>query len=182
MLFLHSKLQLAASPRHGRWVTAAASSSELNAYHSLIIRALQIITTVAYSSFRSVPEFASDFIPPSVWPPNSPDLNPVFCGSAAGFTARKSTTCRVVTNGNTWPSAVKQWRRRLRSCVDAKSRHFGQLLQESRAVSKKLRDAACISLHRMTVCDHNPPTLQTTDRRHTVAIPRIPANTAHQLF
>jgi len=33
------------------------------------------------------------------------------------------------------------------------------------------------------LCDHNPPTLQTvTDRLHTIAILRIPANPAHQEF
>ena len=81
-----------------------------------------------------------DFIPPSLWPSNSPDLNPVKIWGLL----QQRVYSRKIQNVDElqqriveeWErldqrvidNAVKQWRRRLRSCVAAKGGHFEQVL------------------------------------------------------
>jgi len=47
-----------------------------------------------------------DFMPPSLWPPNSPDLNPVVykIWAAAELQPENLKRGRIVTKGNTWTS------------------------------------------------------------------------------
>jgi len=79
-----------------------------------------------------------DFIPPTLWPPNSPDLNPVdyrvwsvlqekvYRSKIADIDELK--TCLV----NEWAqfdqsiidAAISQWHRRLSTCVRARGAHF----------------------------------------------------------
>ena len=83
-----------------------------------------------------------DFIPPSLWPPNNPDLNP------ADYTVwdvlhervyrEKIRTVEELQQRITqeWElldqrvidNAAKQWRKRLRGCVAANGGHFEHLL------------------------------------------------------
>ena len=84
-------------------------------------------------------EVTPDFIPPSLWPPNSPDLNPVDCA------IWRITQERVYNQGNIanveelrqrimgeWErldqriidGAVKEWRKRLRACAAAEGGQF----------------------------------------------------------
>jgi len=83
-----------------------------------------------------------DFIPPSLWPSNSPDLNPV--DYKIWGVLQQRVYSRKIQNVDElrqriveeWErldqrvidNAVKQWRRRLRSCVAAKGGHFEQML------------------------------------------------------
>ena len=86
-----------------------------------------------------------DFIPPSLWPPNSPNLNLVdyrvwgvlqervyrenirtlwmSCGRVTGEWERMDQC--IIDNA---VNAVKQWRQRLRACVSANGGHFEHLL------------------------------------------------------
>jgi len=83
-----------------------------------------------------------DFIGPDLWPPNSPDLNPVDY-KIWGVMQQRVYECRVnnvdelkqrlidVWHGlqqNVIDSAVNEWRKRLRACVRAQGRHFEHLL------------------------------------------------------
>ena len=83
-----------------------------------------------------------DFIAPTLWPPNSPDLNPVDYKIWSAMeekvykqrirdvdelrqrilTAWDELDQRVIDN------AVRQWRTRLRACVQAKGGHFEHTL------------------------------------------------------
>jgi len=78
-----------------------------------------------------------DFIPPNLWPSNSPNLNPVdykiwaYCKN--GFTSqavRMSTSydAGLLRNGTSLTSAfdkaVGEWRKRLQACVAAGGGHF----------------------------------------------------------
>jgi len=83
-----------------------------------------------------------DFIPPALWPPNSPDLNPV------DYTVRSVLQERVyrtkISNvdelkrriSSEWTAlshavierAVSEWRQRLRTCVRAGGEHFEHML------------------------------------------------------
>ena len=95
---------------------------------------------------RSTIEFlrheTPDFISPDLWPPNSPDLNPVdykIWGCLQERVYKKpirdldQLKQRLVT---VWAEfeqtivdkAIDQWRKRLRACVQAKGQHFEQLL------------------------------------------------------
>jgi len=83
-----------------------------------------------------------DFIGPDLWPPNSPDLNPVDY-KIWGVVQQRVYKCRV-SNGDelkqrlveVWDdlqqtvidSAVNQWRQRLKACVCAQGRHCEHLL------------------------------------------------------
>jgi len=91
---------------------------------------------------RSLKRETPYFIPPLPWPSNRPDLNPVhykICGllqqrvySRKIQNVDELRQCiveewerldqRVIDN------AVKQWLRRLRSCVAAKGGHFEQVI------------------------------------------------------
>ena len=82
------------------------------------------------------------FIPPSLWPPNSPDLNPVDYKIWGVLQDRVYRTRirdvehlkeRLVEewahfSQNVIDSAVNQWRRRLRACVRADGGHFEQTM------------------------------------------------------
>jgi len=83
-----------------------------------------------------------DFIGPELWPPNSPDLNPVDY-KVWGVMQQRVYEARVnnvdelkqrlieVWTGmqqNIFDAAVDEWRKRLRACVRAKGRHFEHLL------------------------------------------------------
>jgi len=83
-----------------------------------------------------------DFIPPSLWPSNSPDLNPV--DYKIWDLLQQRVCSRKIQNVDElrqriveeWErldqcvidNAVKQWRRCLRFCVAAKGGHFEQIL------------------------------------------------------
>ena len=83
-----------------------------------------------------------DFIPLSLWPPNSPDLSPIdkkICGLLQQRVySRKIQNAdelrqRIVEewerlNQRVIDNAVKQWHRCLRSCVAANGRHFELML------------------------------------------------------
>ena len=83
-----------------------------------------------------------DIIGPDLWPPNSPDLNPVDY-KIWGLVQQRVYKCRV-TNVDELKQrlvevsddlqqtvidlAVNQWRQRLKACVRAQERHFEHLL------------------------------------------------------
>ena len=84
-----------------------------------------------------------DFIGPDLWPPNSPDLNPVdykIWGVSSRCMNHASTTSMSWSNVSTTSGmvrtvqqdiidfAVSQWRQRLRACVRAHGRHLNILL------------------------------------------------------
>ena len=83
-----------------------------------------------------------DFIGPDLWPPNSPDLNPVDY-KIWGIMQQRVYECHVNSVDelkqrliDVWQglqqsvidSAINEWRRRLRSCVKAQGGHFEHLL------------------------------------------------------
>jgi len=83
-----------------------------------------------------------DFIPSSLWPPNSPDLNPVDY-KIWGVLPQQVNSRKIQTvdelqqciieeferlDQRMINKTVKQWRRRLCSCVAAKGGHFEQSL------------------------------------------------------
>jgi len=82
------------------------------------------------------------FISPDLWPPNSPDLNPVdyriwgLMQERVYKTAVPDVSQLKQCLIDTWSSlshdviddAIYQWRVRLRACVKAKGRHFEYLL------------------------------------------------------
>jgi len=78
-----------------------------------------------------------DFIPPTLWPPNSPDLNPV--DYAVWGIMQKRVYKKITDVGELrqqtveeWEqlgqhvidNAIRQWCRRLRGCVDADGGQF----------------------------------------------------------
>ncbi len=83
-----------------------------------------------------------DFIPPDLWPPNSPDLNPVdYCVWSilqqkvygTRFANTDELKCKLLRewaelDHGVIASAIKQWRRRLRACVTAHGGHFEQAI------------------------------------------------------
>ena len=78
------------------------------------------------------------FIPPSLWPPNSPDLNPVDHKAVILRNTRQrlATWKSCVNTSRIWDQfdqrvidrAVQEWRIRLRACVKAKGSYFEQTL------------------------------------------------------
>jgi hypothetical protein len=83
-----------------------------------------------------------DFIQPDLWPPNSPDLNPVDY-SVWGILQERVYRTRVTSleelkqrltaewatlDHNIIAAAIRQWRRRLTACVKAEGGHFEQCL------------------------------------------------------
>ena len=75
------------------------------------------------------------FISPDLWPPNSPDLNPVnykiYGVMQDRVYQKKSEGLVEVWAGlqqNVIDDATDQWRRRLRACVRARGGHFEYLL------------------------------------------------------
>jgi len=83
------------------------------------------------------------FISPDLWPPNSPDLNPVnykICGVMQDRVYQKNVKDvnelreRLVEvcaglHQNVIVYAIDQWRRRLHACVRARGGHFEYLLR-----------------------------------------------------
>lgn len=83
-----------------------------------------------------------DFIPPELWPPNSPDLNPVdykiwgmmqerVYQTKMHDVAELKQRLIDVWDGmqqNVIDTAIDQWRKRLRACVSAKGGHFEHIL------------------------------------------------------
>jgi len=85
-----------------------------------------------------------EFIPPTLWPPNSPDLNPVDYEvwsvmhenvykmrikdidelRACILTAWDGMDQRIID------AAIRQWRTRLRTCIKAKGVHFERTLSQ----------------------------------------------------
>ena len=79
-----------------------------------------------------------DFIPPTLWPPNSPDLNPVDYSiwsvlQEKVFHSRitdleELKTCLIdewaQLDQSIVDAAIGQWRRRLHACVRARGAHF----------------------------------------------------------
>ena len=82
-----------------------------------------------------------DFISPSLWPPNSPDLNPVDykiwslvqervyrCGNIDELRECIAAVWEAVDQ-RVIDAAIRQWRQRLLACVKAKGGHFEHLLK-----------------------------------------------------
>ena len=80
-----------------------------------------------------------DFISPSPWPPNSPDLNPVVDYEVWGVPQQRVYRSRIrdvdhlkqrlieewrYLDQNITDRVVRQWRVRLRACVCANGGHF----------------------------------------------------------
>jgi hypothetical protein len=96
----------------------------------------------AGDTVRLLEQATPAFIPPDLWPPNSPDLNPVDY-KIWGIVQQRVYQSRVHNVDelkqrlvNIWhgmeqsviDSAIDEWRGRLRACVRAKGGHFEQLL------------------------------------------------------
>jgi len=86
-----------------------------------------------------------DFTGPDLWPPNSPDLNPVdykvwdvmqqrvyecHMNSVNELKQRLVEVWNSVQQ-NVIDAALNEWRKRLRACVRADGQHFGHLLSAS---------------------------------------------------
>jgi len=83
------------------------------------------------------------FIPPTLWPPNSPDLNPVdYKVSVMQEKVYKKRIkdidelrARILTAWDEMDqriidAAIRQWRTRLRTCIKAKGGHFEHTLSQ----------------------------------------------------
>jgi inhibitor of nuclear factor kappa-B kinase subunit alpha len=96
----------------------------------------------ARDTVRLLEQATPAFIPPDLWPPNSPDLNPVDY-KIWGIVQQLVYQTRVhnvdelkqrlldIWHGmeqSIIDSAIDEWRGRLRACVRAKGGHFEQLL------------------------------------------------------
>jgi len=77
-----------------------------------------------------------DFIPPSLWLPNSPDLNPVEYTAWSVLQERvyrenirtvEELQQRITQQSKSLDNAVKQWRKHLCACVVANGGHFEHL-------------------------------------------------------
>jgi len=80
-------------------------------------------------------------ISPDLWPPNSPDLNPVDCEIWGVMQDRiyqkvkdvnelrvRLVEVRAGLQQNMIDDAINQWHRRLRACIRARGGHFAPLL------------------------------------------------------
>ena len=77
-----------------------------------------------------------DFIPPTLWPPNSPDLNPldykiwsvmqekVYQSRIEDVDELRERIKAAWEDQRIIDTAVRQWRSRLHACVKAKGDHF----------------------------------------------------------
>ena len=92
----------------------------------------------AHDTIQSLQRETPDFIGPDLWPPNSPDLNPVDY-KIWGIMQQRVYESRVnnvdelhdVCHGvqqDIIDLDISQWRQRLRACVHAHGRHFEHLL------------------------------------------------------
>ena len=84
--------------------------------------------------------FSTAFIPPTLWPPNSPDLNPMDYRIWGALQERVyKTRIRDVNHLKErlieeWASfdqkiidgSIRQWRKRLRACISIDGGHFEQ--------------------------------------------------------
>ena len=96
----------------------------------------------AHETIKLLQRETPAFISPDLWPPNSPDLNPVnyrICGVMQDRIYQKKVKDvnelreRQVEvwaglQQNVIDDAIDQWRRRLRACVRARGGHFEYLL------------------------------------------------------
>ena len=83
-----------------------------------------------------------DFIEPTLWPPNSPDLNPVDYKIWSVMQEKVYKTkitnidelrTRIITvweefDQRVIDAAIRQWRTRLRACISARGGHFEHLM------------------------------------------------------
>ena len=92
----------------------------------------------ARATIQLLQQETPDFIGPDLWPPNSPDLNPVDY-RIWGVVQQRVYECRMNNvdelkqrlidvwlglQQNVIDSAINEWRKRLRACVRAQGRHF----------------------------------------------------------
>ena len=96
----------------------------------------------AYDTVEMLRREMPAFISPAIWPPNSPDLNPVDykIWSVMQDRVYKTRICDVNHlkeclveewahfDQNIIDSAINEWRKRLRACVHVGGGHFEQLL------------------------------------------------------
>jgi len=96
----------------------------------------------AYDTVEMLKRETPAFIPPSLWPPNSPDLNPVDYQIWGVLQDRVYRTRirdvehlkeRLIEEWSLFDQsiingAVSQWRQRLRACVRADGGHFEQMI------------------------------------------------------
>jgi len=92
----------------------------------------EIMTFTVHVTLSSCCRETPDFIPPEMWPPNSPDLNPVNYSvwgilQERVYTVRRSMMWRSWKNvcwgsGGCWTTV--QWRSRLNACVRMNGGHF----------------------------------------------------------
>ena len=92
----------------------------------------------AKETVRLLENETPEFIPPTLWPPNSPDLNPVdykvWSVMQEKVYRRKINSVdelndRIISAWEEFDqriidTAIKQWRPRLRACVSANGGHF----------------------------------------------------------
>jgi len=86
-----------------------------------------------------------EFIPPTLWPPNTPDLNPVDYKVWSVMQEKKVYKKRIKDIDElrarilaAWDemdqriidAAIRQWRTRLRTCIKAKGGHFEHTLSD----------------------------------------------------
>jgi len=77
-------------------------------------------------------QMTPDFIPPTAWPPNSSDLNPVHYAVWGIMQKIKDVGASTDCGGMEWEqlgqhvidNVIRQWRRRLGGCVDADGGQF----------------------------------------------------------
>ena len=96
----------------------------------------------AHDTIQLLQQETPDFIGPDLWPPNSPDLNPVdykiwgvmqqrmYERRMNNFDELKQRLIAVWDGmqQNVMDSAVDEWRKRLRACVRAEGRQFEHFL------------------------------------------------------
>ena len=74
-----------------------------------------------------------EFIPPTLWPPNSPDLNPVDYKDKKRIKDIDELRARILTawdemDQRITDAEIRRWRTCLRACIKAKGRHFEHTL------------------------------------------------------
>ena len=96
----------------------------------------------ARDTVRLLEQSTPTFIPPDLWPPNSPDLNPVDYKiwsvlQQRVYQSRVHNTDKLKQrllqawhsiDHNIVDNAIDEWRGRLRACVRANGGHFEQML------------------------------------------------------
>jgi len=96
----------------------------------------------AKDTMKLLQQETPNFIGPDLWPPNSPDMNPVDY-KVWGVMQQRVYECRVnsvnelklrlveVWKGlqqNVIDAAINEWKKRLRACVRADGQHFEHLM------------------------------------------------------